>query len=104
MTTQIIFTQWYSGGAWWDLNDLKPDWAAQVIRCILPCRNADTHTHEWLREGPVTTLGELFKHLGTDHTAKAIYAFYRKCRLVVLKKKMDSRKPKESPGSANGSS
>ena len=83
------------------MNDLKPDWPAPVNRCIPPCQNADTH--EWLRKGPVTTLGELFTHLGTDHTAKAIYAFYRTCRLVVLKKKKGSQKRTMPPGSASGS-
>ena len=102
MSSEITLTQRYSGESQWDLNDLKPDWPAQVIRCILPCQNADTH--EWLRKGTVTTLGELFEHLGTDHTAKAIYAFYRTCRLVGLKRKKDSRKPARPPGSANGSS
>ena len=43
MNTQIIVTQQYSGGSRWGLNDLKPDWPAQVNRCILPCQNADTH-------------------------------------------------------------
>ena len=64
-------------------------------------QNADAH--EWLRKGPATTLGELFRYLGTDHTAKAIYGFYRTCRLIVLKKKKDHRKPTGTPGSASGS-
>ena len=67
------------------VHDLKPDWPAQVNRCIVPCLNAVTY--EWLRKGPVTTLGELFKHVGKNHTAKAIYAFYRTRRLVVVKRK-----------------
>ena len=70
MSTEIRLTQRFSGESQWDLNDLKPDWPAQVNRCILPCQNVDTY--EWLRKGPVTTLGELFSHLGNDHAAKTI--------------------------------
>ena len=65
------------------MNGLKPNWSAQVNQSIVPCQKADTH--EWVREGPAITLSELFKLLGTDYTAKAIYAFYRTCRLVALK-------------------
>ena len=82
----------------WQRNDLNPDWRAQVNRCIVPCQNADTY--EWLRKGPVATLGELFKHLGIVQTAKAIYALFRTCRLVALKRKKDSRKRTAPPGSA----
>eukprot|EP00969_Alexandrium_andersonii_P014104 615124-Alexandrium_andersonii.AAC.1 len=39
--------------------------------------------------GPVATLGELFLDLGEAYMAAAIYAFYRACRLVVLKKHKD---------------
>ena len=68
----------------------------------MPCKNTDTH--EWLRMGPVTTLGELCMHLGKDHAAKAIYAFYRTRRLVVVKRKKGSQRPGRLPGSASGSS
>ena len=67
----------------------------------MPCKNADTH--EWLRAGPVTTLGELFMNLGTKYTAKEIYAFYRTCRLIVFKKGKVQAKPKGAPGSASAS-
>ena len=56
-----------------DANDLMPDWTAQCNSCIVPCRNVDTH--EWLRVGPVITLGELFVCLGEACTAKAVYVF-----------------------------
>ena len=75
---------------------MLPCWRKQHNRCIVPCNDADTH--EWLRAGPVTTLGELFKHLGTDHAAKTIYGFYRTCRLIVLKKKKDAAKSKPQGG------
>ena len=65
--------QRYSVGTQWGGKDLAPDWSAQVNRCVAPCRHCETL--EWLRSSPVATLGELFMHLGTDHTATAIYAF-----------------------------
>ena len=67
---QVNLEQRFSQGVEWHMRDLMPDWSAQRNRCIVPCKNADTH--EWLRRGPVATLGELFKDLGTDHTAKEI--------------------------------
>ena len=80
---------------------MLPCWRKQHNRCIVPCNDADTH--EWLRAGPVTTLGELFKHLGTDHAAKTFYGFYRTCRLIVLKRKKDAAKskPQGAPGHAS---
>ena len=75
-----------------------PDWKAQRNRCMVPCPSADTH--EWLRAGPVITLGELFLLLGDDYTAKDIDAFYRACRLVSLKRPKDSARVATATGSA----
>ena len=74
ISSQVILEQRHSQTQW-SRDDLYPDWAAQCNRCIVPCKGTDRY--EWLRKSPVITLGELFKPLGTDHTAKAIYAFYR---------------------------
>ena len=83
----------------WSTKVLMPDWAAQRSRCIVPCYNAGMY--EWLRSGPVTTLGELFMDWGETYTAKVIYAFYRTCRFVVLTKQKDSARAKGTPGSAS---
>ena len=64
--------------------DMLPGWPEQRNRCIVPRKRADTR--ERLRMGPVTTLGDLFIDFGTAHTARVICAFYRACRLAVLKK------------------
>ncbi len=61
-----------------------PDWAAQRIRCVVPCANAAGY--EWVRLGPVATLGELFMQLGKFFTAKHIYAFFRTLRVVAAKR------------------
>ena len=100
ISSQVGAEQRHSGTQW-NRNDLMPDWAVQRKRCAVPCQNAIEY--EWLRAGPITTLGELFQHLGTEFTAKEIYAFYRTLRLVVLKRKKDAARPKEKPGSASGS-
>ena len=39
--------------------------------------------------------------LGEMYTAKAIYAFYRKCRLVTLNRPKDNARVGRAPGSAN---
>ncbi|CAK0842096.1 unnamed protein product, partial [Prorocentrum cordatum] len=65
-----------------------PAWARQWSRVCVPCEAVETH--EWCRQSPVTTLGELFWDLGRTHTAKAIYAFYRALRLVALKRDKNS--------------
>ena len=70
-----------------------------MSRVVAPCVNASRH--QWHRTGPVITLGEMFLALGQSYTAKAIYAFYRTCQIVVLKKKKASVKP-GAPGTASG--
>ena len=100
MEAQTIQEQQYSSIGW-NRKGLLPDWSAQRIRCVLPCQNVSDY--EWLRAGPVVTLGELFKHLGTEYTAREIYAFYRTCRVVVLKRKKDAARPKGKSGSASAS-
>ena len=61
-----------------------PDWEAQRYRCVVPCVN--TADYEWVRLGPIITLGELFMQLGKFFTAKHIYAFFRTLRIVALKR------------------
>ncbi|CAK0881622.1 unnamed protein product [Prorocentrum cordatum] len=79
-----------------------PAWAHQWSRVCVPCEAVETH--EWCRQSPVTTLGELFWDLGRTHTAKAIYAFYRTLRLVALKRdKNSSTKASSAPGFASAS-
>ena len=51
----------------------KPDWKYQWNKLTVPCKG--NWTHEWVRVGPVTTLGQLFLDLGQKYTAKSIYAF-----------------------------
>ena len=52
----------------------------------------------------MTALGSLFMNLGDKYTAKAIYAFYRACRLVAVKRHRSATAPPGVPGSraANG--
>ncbi|CAK0895493.1 unnamed protein product, partial [Prorocentrum cordatum] len=79
-----------------------PAWARQWSRVCVPCEAVETH--EWCRQSPVTTLGELFWDLGRTHTAKAIYAFYRALRLVALKRdKNSSTKASSAPGFVSAS-
>ena len=80
--------------------DYMPAWDRQWSRVCVPCEAVETH--EWCRQSPVTTLGELFLDLGRTHTAKAIYAFCRTLRLVALKRdKNSSTKASSAPaGSA----
>ena len=61
-----------------------PDWAAQRYRCVVPCASAANY--EWVRLGPVVTLGELFVKLGRVFAAKHIYAFFRTLRIVAAKR------------------
>ena len=68
-----------------------------MSRVAVPC--AGSTSHQWHRAGPVVTLGEMFLGLGKKHTAKAIYAFYRTCQIVVLKKTKHAAKP-GAPGTA----
>ena len=99
ISAQVILEQRNSDTDW-RVSDMMPDWAEQWNRCIAPCNSAASH--EWLRKSPVITLGELFQRLGTAHTAKTIYGFYRTRRLVVLKKRKTQSNPAGPPGSASG--
>ncbi|CAK0799542.1 unnamed protein product [Prorocentrum cordatum] len=74
-----------------------PDWVAQRYRCVVPC--ASTTDYEWVRLGPVVTLGELFVQLGKFFTAKRMCAFFRTLRIVALKR--DKLSTNEAPGSAS---
>ena len=76
-----------------------PAWHEQKNRCIVPCQCAEQYV--WVRASLVATLGELFWDLGGAYTAEAIYAFYRTCRLVVLKRHKTSASRQWAPGSAS---
>ena len=58
--------------------------------------------YEWVRTGPVVTLGELFLRLGRDFSCRKIYAFFRALRLVAVKR--DKRAKSAAPGSASAGS
>ena len=72
------------------VESLMPDWDEQWNRLQVPCTYAPGHM--WFRTGRVITLGELFLALGEEYTAKAIYAFYRTLRIVVLKRRKSHSK------------
>lgn len=58
--------------------------------------------YEWVRTGPVVTLGELFLRLGRDFSCRKIYAFFRTLRLVAVKRDKTARSA--APGSASAGS
>ena len=55
--------------------------------------------YEWVRDGKVLTLGELFLALGEHYTAAQQYAFYRTLRIIAVKR----RKGKGASAPASGS-
>jgi hypothetical protein len=73
-----------------ELGKLQPDWKAQWNRVLVPCVDAQAlpgNVHyEWRRSGIVTTLGQLFMELGRKYTAFAIYEYYKRLRLVSVKR------------------
>ena len=58
--------------------------------------------YEWVRAGPVVTLGELFLKLGRDFNCRKIYAFFRTLRLVAVKRGKSANST--APGSASAGS
>ena len=60
-----------------------PDWSNQQYLCVVPCQ--DAYTHHWLRSTLCSTLGDMFKALGKEHSASAIYTFYMSRKQVVRK-------------------
>ena len=52
---------------------LQPDWAKQVLRIVVPC--AGTDRFQWVRTGPVVTLGQLLLILGRHFSASKILHF-----------------------------
>ena len=80
-----------------DPSDYEPDWSQQRNRCVVPCKNAVEY--EWVRTGPVVTLGELFLRLGRDFSCRKIYGFFRTLRLVAVKR--DKKATSSAPGSAS---
>ena len=75
-----------------------PNWAEQVSRVTCPCMNWGCRL-EWVRDGKVLTLGELFLALGEHYTAAQTYAFYRTLRIIAVKR----RKGKGVSAPASGS-
>ena len=70
------------------IGDLKPQWHAQRLRVLVPCRG--TQEYHWARDGLVVSLGQLFFILGASWTAAQIYAFYETLRIVILKRHKDA--------------
>ena len=52
-----------------------------------------SHDWHWLRQTLCTTLGQMFKVLGKEHTAFDIYQFYMSRQIVVRKVEDAERKP-----------
>ena len=61
-----------------------PDWDKQVYLCVVPCKDPWVIYH-WRRETLCTTLGDMFKALGPNHSAREIYYFYRSRKIVARK-------------------
>ena len=81
-------------------DSFMPDWDEQWNRLQVPCARAPGYM--WFRIGRVITLGELFLALGQVYTAKAIYAFYRTLRIVVLKRRKDHSNKSGSASARTG--
>ena len=62
-----------------------PDWENQVNRFLVPCRH--NYKQHWLRQARGISLGKLFFHHGKTWSVRALYEFYRSCRVLALKKK-----------------
>ena len=65
----------------------NPDWGRQMHRFYVPCTG--TTARHWARTTTCTTLGSLFKILGRDYTAAAIYYVYLTMRVVAVKATAD---------------
>ena len=60
-----------------------PNWDKQQYLCVVPCR-ASNDSH-WRREMLCSTLGDMFKALGTEHSASTIYYFYLTRKIATRK-------------------
>ena len=65
------------------LQKFLPDWDNQKYLCVVPCKSSSLW--HWLRRTLCTTLGQMFKVLGKEHTAYDIYKFYMSRKIVVRK-------------------
>ena len=63
----------------------QPDWDKQVYLCVVPCK--DSVACHWRRQTLCSTLGDMFKALGSNHSASDIYYFYRTRKIVARKMK-----------------
>ena len=61
----------------------QPDWDKQVHLCVVPCKGS-VACH-WRRQTICSTLGDMFKALGTHHSASEIYYFYKTRKIVARK-------------------
>ena len=66
-----------------DGKHLAPDWQKQILRCVVPCKEAKGL--HWRRVCRCITLGRLFAVLGRDYSADVLYHFYRTRRIVIAK-------------------
>ena len=74
-----------AGFAGWDSgrSPFLPDWDRQKYLCVVPCRaREDCH---WRREMLCSTLGDMFRVLGKEHSAASIYDFYQTRKIAVRK-------------------
>jgi hypothetical protein len=72
------------------------DWDNQKYLCVVPCKSSSLW--HWLRRTLCTTLGQMFKLLGKEHTAYDIYKIYMTRKIVVRmledqERRARSRKP-----------
>lgn len=68
---------------WALLDDDYPDWERERHRCFVPTKgNPEKH---WERKVKVTSLGTLFRQLGTKFSAADIFEFYLGLRPVGVK-------------------
>ena len=74
------------------LKTFLPDWDNQKYLCVVPCKSSSLW--HWLRRTLCTTLGQMFKVLGKEHTAYDIYKFYMSRKIVVRKLEDRERRAK----------
>ena len=60
-----------------------PDWGRQTYLCVVPCRARDDG--RWRREMLCSTLGDMFRVLGKEHSVDTIYYFYQSMKIVARK-------------------
>ena len=56
------------------LQKFLPDWDNQKYLCVVPCKSSSLW--HWLRRTLCTTLRQMFKLLGNEHTAYDTYKFF----------------------------